>query len=349
MINSKQKKWWEPNLYAQKMHYLTMRNKIIKEIRSFFDGQDFAEVDTPALQISPGLEVHLKAFKTQLYEPLNGTYRQFYLHTSPEFTMKKLLAAGLPRIFQICKVFRNESKSERHHPEFTMLEWYRANTTYESMIKDTIELTRSCAKACHVKKLRHGMRTADPFEPWQRLTIQEAFLKYTGINLLSTIDNLREPNAAKLKTEAQKIGIRCANDDRWEDVFFRIMLNKIEDNLGDDVPTILCEYPTCLGALARQKPNHPEIVERFEVYVCGIELCNAFSELTDIKEQRTRFTLDMDMKEKLYGERYPIDEDFMDALEIMPAASGNAIGVDRLIMLITGANNLSDVLWAPVA
>lgn len=334
-----QKKWWNPELYLKNADKRAARVTVFRTLRQFFDEQGFIEVDTPSLQISPGLEVHLKAFHAAPY----------YLHTSPEFTMKKLLAAGLPRIFQLCKVFRDEPKSERHHPEFTMLEWYRAHTTYDAMMTDTIAITRACAKACGVKVLRHGNRLSDPFKEWERLTIQDAFLRYTGIDVLSTIDDDKEPTPTLLRAAAEKIGIRCAVEDRWEDIFFRIMLNKIEDKLGDGVPTILCEYPTCLGALARQKPKHPEVVERFEAYVCGIELCNAFSELTDVSEQRARFVYDMDMKEKLYGERYPIDEDFLNALAIMPPASGNAIGVDRLVMLVSGAEEIADVLWAPVA
>ncbi len=350
-MENRQKKWWMPDLYMKNNDKRRYRSYVFKEIRRFFEQADFVEVDTPALQISPGLEVHLKAFETALYNPLENNYAKYYLHTSPEFTMKKLLAAGLPRIFQLTKVYRNEAKSSTHHPEFTMLEWYRANATYEQMMDDTEQLVKRCAKACETDVLRRGERWSNPFEPWQRMTVQEAFLKYTGIDVMATIgqEQTMEPQPALLRLEAEKIGIKCDDSDRWEDIFFRIMLNCIEDRLGDGVPVILYDYPTCLGALARKKPGNPRVVERFEAYICGVELCNAFSELTDVAEQRKRFEYDMAMKEKLYGERYPLDEDFLDALAYMPDSAGNAIGVDRLVMLIAGADSIEDVLWAPVA
>ncbi len=350
-MENRQKKWWMPDLYMKNNDKRMYRICVIHEIRRFFEHEGFAEVETPALQISPGLEVHLKAFETALYDPLNNSYAKYYLHTSPEFTMKKLLAAGLPRIFQMGKVYRNEAKSLTHHPEFTMLEWYRAQATYEQMMDDTERLVKCCTKACKADLLRRGERWADPFQTWQRLTVQEAFLKYTGIDVMATIpaEPTMEPDPTLLRIEAEKIGIKCSDTDRWEDIFFRIMLNCIEDKLGDGVPVILYDYPTCLGALARKKPTDSRVVERFEAYICGVELCNAFSELTDVTEQRQRFEYDMAMKEKLYGERYPLDEDFLEALSYMPDCAGNAVGVDRLVMLITGAESIEDVLWAPVA
>ena len=346
----KHQNWWKPELYLKNQNNRLARQTVFKTIRSYFETENFLEVDTPALQISPGLEVHLRAFKTQFDNPL-GRAETFYLHTSPEFTMKKLVTAGLPRIFQLCKTYRNEGPSATHQPEFTMLEWYRTGVDYNQIMIDTQNIVRACAKACGVSELKRGKRTCDPFQPWERLTVAEAFQKYTGIDIMSTIPTTptKEPAPDLLRAAAEQIGEHCSDTDRWEDIFFRIMLNHIEDKLGDGVPTILCEYPTCLGALARQKPDNPAVVERFEAYICGVELCNAFSELTDPVEQRQRFEYDMDMKQKLYGERYPIDEDFMAALsQGMPDCAGNAIGVDRLIMLITGAEHITDVQWAPV-
>lgn len=343
-------KWWKPELYLKNQDKRLARAKIFKTIRSFFESEGFLEVDTPALQISPGLEVHLQAFQTTFHNPL-GTDETFYLHTSPEFTMKKLVTAGLPKIFQLCKTYRNEGLSATHQPEFTMLEWYRTGEDYTKIMADTVEIVRQSATACGVQELRRGNRTCDPFKSWEYLTVAEAFQKYVGIDIMKTIPDepTLEPDPTRLRQEAERIGESCSDDDRWEDIFFRIMLNHIEDKLGDGVPTILYEYPTCLGALARQKPDNPLVVERFEAYICGVEVCNAFSELTDPEEQLKRFTYDMDMKEKLYGERYPIDSDFMSALEYgMPACAGNAIGVDRLIMLITGADKITDVQWAPL-
>lgn len=344
-------KWWKPDIYLKHQKNRLARATIFKTIRSFFEEEGFLEVDTPALQISPGLEVHLKAFQTNFYNPL-GDIESFYLHTSPEFTMKKLITAGLPKIFQLCKTYRNEGESDTHQPEFTMLEWYRRDEDYTKIMDDTEKIVQRCARACGTTLLKHENRTCDPFQKWQRLTIAEAFKKYTGIDIMATIPNIPtlEPDPQKLRKEAEKLGEQCYDSDRWEDIFFRIMLNHIENKLGDGVPTILYEYPTCLGALARKKPTNPLVVERFEAYVCGIELCNAFSELTDPEEQQVRFEYDMNMKQKLYGEKYPIDSDFLDALRFgMPACAGNAIGVDRLVMLITGSEKITDVQWAPVA
>lgn len=344
--------WWKPELYQRKITFLQERQKIIKSIRNYFDEQGFFEVETPSLQISPGLEVHLKAFKTSLEEPFYDKTKTLYLHTSPEFSMKKLLVAGLPKIYQICHVYRNAERSDRHHPEFTMIEWYRANDDYLSIMEDCKKLIRNATKNLGKNILSYKGSFCDPFKDWEMLTIQNAFLKYANIDVLATIDNPDnpDPNPQKLIKEAKKIGIHCSENDRWEDVFFRICLDKVEPKLGfNGVPTIFYEYPKCLAALSRKKPSDPRVSERFELYVCGLELGNAFSELTDVQEQRKRFSADMDMKEKLYAERYPIDEDFMNALAFgMPPSAGIAVGVDRLVMVITGANNIDDVLWVPV-
>ena len=322
-------KWWVPENYAKNEPYRLARRIVLRTIRDYFETQGLTEVDTPALQPAPSDEVHLACFKTE----------NMYLHTSPELAMKKLLVAGEKAIFQICHTYRNEPVSDTHAPEFTMLEWYRTNTDYHTMMQDTINLVRAATQACNQKLLKHGTRTCDPFQEWQILTVEQAFQKYAGVNLW----------ADDLRSEAQKIGIPCSDTDTWEDVFFRIMLNKIENNLGDGVPTILCEYPTTLGALARKKPDDPKVCERFEAYICGVELCNAFSELTDAKEQRERFLTNYKERERLYGWKDPMDEDFLSALDYgMPEASGNALGVDRLIMLITGATKLKDTVWVPV-
>ncbi|MBR6411969.1 MAG: EF-P lysine aminoacylase GenX [Alphaproteobacteria bacterium] len=349
-MTTKTIKWWKPDVYLKHLNTRIARGTVIKSIRSFFDADGFLEVDTPALQICPGVEVHLKSFGTEFDNPL-GTKQQFYLHTSPELTMKKLITAGLPKIYQICHTYRNEGVSATHSPEFTMLEWYRTGADYNQIMQDTADIVRGATKACGATLLRRGERTCDPFQTWEKLTVQEAFLKYTGIDVLATVPDepTLEPDPERLRAAAEKIGEKCSDTDRWEDIFFRIMLNHIEDKLGDGVPTILCEYPTCLGALARKKPDNPRVVERFEAYICGVEICNAFSELTDVVEQQERFEYDLGMKEKLYGDKIPVDEDFLDALRFgMPTCAGNAIGVDRLIMLITGADKITDTQWAPV-
>ena len=322
-------KWWNPDLYLKNAPIRQIRREVIHTIRSYFDEQGLNEVDVPALQPAPSDEVHLKCFQT------GG----LYLHTSPELAMKKLLVAGEKAIYTLCHAYRDEPVSDTHAPEFLMLEWYRTGTDYHTMMQDTIGLVRACCTACNAKELIHNNAKSDPFKEWEILTVEEAFKRYAGIDLW----------AKDLKAEAIKAGIFCGDNDTWEDVFFRIMLNKVEDHLGYDRPTILCEYPTQLGALARKKPGDPRVCERFEAYVCGVELCNAFSELTDPKEQRERFNFNYAERKRLYGWDDPMDEDFLTALEHgMPDASGNALGVDRLIMLISGAQKLSDTVWVPV-
>ncbi len=343
--------FWHAEEYARRLPLLKQRAKVVETIRHFFVQRDFLEVETPILQISPGLEPHLKAFKTELVEPFGQADQTMYLHTSPEFTMKKLLAAGLPKIFQMARVFRNEERSRRHHPEFVMLEWYRSQADYTRLMDDTIELVRACAQACNVSVLKENGRECDPFEPWEKISVAEACRKYAGFDLEKTLPDepTLEPDPAPLAEVAANLGIQVSDDDRWDDIYFRIAFEKIEPNLGRGVPTILYDYPVCMAALSRRKPSDPRFAERFEVYVGDVELANAFSELTDAAEQRERFEYDMDLKESLYGERYPIDDDFINAVASMPEAAGIAVGVDRLVMLITGAERIEDVLWAPVA
>lgn len=343
--------FWHAGEYALRLPLLKQRATVVETIRSFFTKQDFLEVETPILQISPGLEPHLKAFKTELVEPFGQADRTMYLHTSPEFTMKKLLAAGLPKIFQMARVFRNEERSSRHHPEFVMLEWYRANTDYRTLMDDTVELVRACADACGVKMLKENGRECDPFAEWEKISVADACRKYAGFELEATLpfEPSLAPDPAPLAAVAKNLGIETNPEDRWDDIYFRIAYEKIEPKLGCGVPTILYDYPVCMAALSRRKPSDPRFAERFEVYVGDVELANAFSELTDAEEQRQRFEHDMDLKEELYGERYPIDDDFIAAVAAMPPAAGIAVGIDRLVMLITGAKRIEDILWAPVA
>lgn len=350
MMKNKENKWWQPEIYMKNADKRIARMCIIKEIRHFFESEGFAEVDTPALQVCPGMEVHLKAFTTQMDSPLGEVSAVRHLHTSPELSMKKLLVAGLPKIYQLCHCYRNEAIGQTHLPEFTMLEWYRKNTDYKAMMADTERIVKSCAKVCKADLLRFGDVVCDVFKDWEYITVADAFIKYAGIDVMATLDKdpavLPLPDA--LRKQAEQKGVWCTANDSWEDIFFRIMMDKIEPFLGHNVPTVLYDYPTCLGALARRKPSDERVCERFEAYICGVELCNAFSELTDPVEQRRRFEADSATKKQLYGYTYPIDEDFMDALNFgMGQASGNAMGVDRLVMLITGANDIRDTCWIP--
>jgi lysyl-tRNA synthetase class 2 len=335
--------WWAPENYADRRPRLLQRARIVKAVRGFFEAQDFVEIEPSALQVSPGNETHIAAFATS-FQPPGGAPQSYYLHSSPEFDCKKLLAAGEKRIFALAHVFRNGERSKFHHPEFTMLEWYRAGTPYRALIDDCASLLKLAAGAAGAAAFHCGDASLDPFRAPEILTVAEAFGRYAGIDLLSVLDD-RETFAAR----ARQIGIRVSADDHWSDLFSKILSDRIERRLGHGRATVLIDYPASEAALARRKPEDPRLAERFELYGCGVELANAFGELTDPVEQRSRFVEDMAERARLYGDSYPLDEDFLDALAFMPEASGIALGLDRLVMLATGASHIEQVLWAPVA
>ncbi len=340
---------WRPDRLERRLPSLLARGRILAALRAWFAGENFVEVETPALQVSPGMEVHLRAFASDLVAP-DDSRRTLYLHTSPEFAMKKLLAGGVKRLFQFARVFRNGERSDLHHPEFTMLEWYRAGATYIDLMGDCEKLLRTATSAAGTRRLTWRGAGCDVSGPFERLTVADAFGKYAGIDLLATAPDPRAPDVALLSGAARSIGIRTSDGDTWEDVFFRVMLERIEPRLGFGRPTILCDYPVSMAALSRPKPEDPRLAERFELYACGVELANAFGELTDAAVQRERFEADMTLKQLLYGERYPVDEDFLAALEHgLPDCAGIALGFDRLVMLCLGASRIEDVLWLPVA
>jgi lysyl-tRNA synthetase class 2 len=339
--------WWRREQFERRRQNLAARGRIITAIRDFFAARDFVEVETPALQRSPGMEPHLQAFATEWHEPGEGA-TPLYLHTSPEFAMKKLLAAGMPKIVQPAPVFRAGERPPTHHPEFTMLEWYRAGAGYRDLMTDCEDLLRACLAAAAAKTLRWNGRRCDPTRPFQRLSMAEAFRRYCAIDLLATAPDANAPSFALLVEAARPLGIAPHDGDEWEDLFFRIFLDWVEPQLGVDVPTILYDYPIALAALARAKAEDARLAERFELYVAGLELANAFGELTDPVLQRVSFVADQGKKYRRYGVAYPIDEDFIAALGDMPDSAGIALGVDRLVMLATGAADIEEVLWAPV-
>jgi elongation factor P--(R)-beta-lysine ligase len=342
--------WWHPDAFARRRGRLAVRGRMLAALREFFAEAGFVEVDTPALQVSPGLEPHLRAFATRLHDPATGEARPLYLHTSPEFAMKKLLAAGEPRIWQLAHAFRDGERSATHHPEFAMLEWYRAGASYTDLMEDCEVLLRRVQAAAGAEALCWNGRRADARQPWERLSVAAAFERCAGIDLLATAPDPAQPDAALLAAAAAQGGIAPHPGDDWEALFFRVFLEKIEPQLGIGAPTILYDYPLAMAALSRRKPDDPRLAERFELYVCGLELANAFSELTDAAEQRRRFMVDQAKKQALYGETYPIDEDFLAALaQGLPDCAGIALGFDRMVMLATGARRIEDVLWAPVA
>ncbi|MBM3531489.1 MAG: EF-P lysine aminoacylase GenX [Alphaproteobacteria bacterium] len=339
---------WHAATYARRRPFLLQRARILAAIRAWFLDHGFVEVETPALQVSPGLEPHLKAFPTVLEAP-DGTTSRLYLHTSPEFAMKKLLVAGEPRIFQMARVFRNGERSATHHPEFTMLEWYRAGEGYERLMADCEGLVEAAAKAAGSSELLWRGRRAVPAAPFERLTVAEAFRRHTGIDPFVFLPAPGSFDVAGFARAARSLGVTIAADDGWDDIFFKLFLDRIEPKLGHPEPTLLADYPIHMAALSRPKAEAPHLAERFELYIAGLELANAFGELTDVPEQRRRFEADMELKQRLYDLRYPIDEDFLAALASMPEASGIALGLDRLVMLATGAEKIDDVLWLPVS
>lgn len=340
--------WWTPDVHADRRPFLVARNRIQTAIRGFFAERDFVEVDTATLQVSPGNEAHLHAFTTEAIGH-SGTKTPLYLHTSPEFACKKLLSAGEKRISCFAHVYRNRERGPLHHPEFTMLEWYRAGESYEALMDDCAELLGLAATTAEATRLRYRGQECDPFAEPERLSVADAFARFASIDLLTTIDRDGSIDRERLARQMKANGLRVVADDTWADLFSRVLVERVEPNLGFGRATILCEYPVAEAALARPAPRDPRVAERFELYACGVELANAFGELTDAREQRRRFCLEMEEKQRVYGEAYPLDEDFLSALEIMPEASGIALGFDRLVMLATGAARIDQVIWAPVA
>jgi lysyl-tRNA synthetase class 2 len=340
--------WWEPENHADRRPFLMGRNAVQTALRGFFGARDFVEVDTATLQLSPGNETHLHAFATQAVA-IDGRQAQLYLHTSPEFAAKKLLAAGESRIFTFAHVYRNRERGPLHHPEFTMLEWYRVGEDYRQLMDDCAHMLKLAAEITGTRSFTFRGMTTDPFAEPERLTLAQAFDRFAGIDLLSTVSTDGETDREALATSLTAAGMRVSADDSWTDLFSKVLVDRIEPHLGEGRATILYEYPISEAALARPSPADPRVAERFELYACGVELANAFGELTDAGEQRRRFEHDMAEKSRIYGERYPLDEDFLAALDLMPQASGAALGFDRLAMLATGATRVDQVMWAPVA
>ena len=322
------------------------RAAVTKAVRAWFEEQGFAEVETGVLQVSPGNETHLHAPQTELIRA-DGSRATRYLRTSPEFAAKTLLAAGEAQIFEFARVFRDRERGDLHLPEFTMLEWYRANAGYDAVMADCIEVIAHAAQATGIGRFVFRGKTADPFAEPELLTVAAAFERFAGIDLLATIRE-GEGDRDSLAVAAKQ-RIRVSDDDTWSDIFSKVLVEHVEPNLGQGRLTVLFEYPAPEAALARAKPADPRVAERFEVYACGVELANGFGELTDAAEQRRRFMEAMDEKQRRYGERYPLDEDFLAAVANMPDAGGVALGFDRLVMLASGALKIDQVVWTPPA
>jgi lysyl-tRNA synthetase class 2 len=323
---------WHPESAAARLPLLRRRSLLTQATRGFFMARGYTEVETPYAVGTPGEEVHLRAFRTER-EPPDGGSEQLWLHTSPEFAMKKLLVAGAGPIFQLARVWRNGEGSDLHAPEFTMLEWYRPGADMRSLIDEAAAFLRAVlppAVTCR------GVTT--DLSRIECLTVAEAFARYVGADVLGTAED-----APALAASA---GTRLRENENWEDLFFRLLLERVEPRLGRSYPTFLTHWPAAQAALARRDPGDPRVAERFELFVCGIELANAFVELTDADEQRARFTADRTRRHAASGPDWPLDEDFLAALAFgMPPSAGIALGFDRLAMIATGAERINQVLW----
>jgi lysyl-tRNA synthetase class 2 len=336
--------WWTPARHLDRRPFLAARNAVTKAIRGWFDEQGFVEVETGILQLSPGNETHLHAPRTELRDSAGQAVMR-YLRTSPEFAAKKLLAAGEAKIFEFARVFRDRERGDLHLPEFTMLEWYRASEPYEAVMADSVVVIAHAAQATGIGRFSFRGSTADPFAEPELLTVAAAFDRFAGIDLLASVQNGSGDRASLAAAANGKV--RITDDDSWSDIFSKLLVEHIEPQLGQGQLTVLFEYPAPEAALARTKASDPRVAERFEIYACGVELANGFGELTDAQEQRRRFSLAMDEKQRRYGERYPLDEDFLAAIAQMPQASGVALGFDRLVMLAGGAAKIDQVVWTP--
>jgi lysyl-tRNA synthetase class 2 len=338
-------RFWAPDTHAERRPFLIARGEIARAARDLFGVLEFVEVETATLQVSPGNETHIHAMRTEVASATGRDRR--YLRTSPEFACKKLLAAGERRIFEFARCFRNRESGPLHSPEFTMLEWYRAHGHYELLMDDCMAMIACAAQTAGTRQFVYRDRSASPFAEPERMTVAEAFDRFAGIDLLAVLPP-EGPDRRRFALAANEAGVNVPNSDSWGDIFSRVLVEKIEPNLGNGRPTILDEYPAVMSALARPKPGDVRVAERFEIYICGVELANGFGELTDPVEQRRRLASEMAEKERIYHERYPIDDDFIAALRTMPPACGVALGFDRLVMLAAGATRIDQVMWAPV-
>jgi lysyl-tRNA synthetase class 2 len=342
--------WWDKARHADRAPFLQARVAILRAVRAWFEAEGFVEVEPAALVVSPGAEVHVNAFES------DGRY----LHTSPEFAMKKLLAAGEEKIFSLGKVWRRGEEGPLHASEFTMLEWYRAGAPYRHVMEDCVALARTAAAETS-DVLRWKDRACDPHAAPEFLTVREAFARHLPFSLAEKGpgDEGRkhargDEEFAQHKSESERQldaphPLTPSPQGRGEiahDEFSKAIV-QIEPYLGAPALTLLHEYPISEAALAQRTQHDPSVAERFELYACGVELANGFGELTDPAEQRVRLVADMAEKQKRYGKSWPIDEDFLAALAHMPPASGVALGFDRLVMLASGARSIQDVLWTP--
>lgn len=353
--------WWTPDRHMDRRAFLLTRNRIKDAIRAWFRAQGFVEVDPGCLQVSPGNEAHLHAFQTRLIEP-DRREKPLYLHTSPEFACKKLIAAGEQKLFTFAPVFRNCERGPLHSPEFTMLEWYRAgddtNEQYSTIQNDCSELIRIAMEISGIDHCSWRGRKGLVDGEMVHLDVPEAIEELTGIKLLETIGSEGEPRLDALCAAYHEAGHRAAPDESWGDLFSKLMvevearygeLKGVRTGDGIERALLLDGYPAAMSPLARPQNQDTPLAMRFEIFMCGIELANGFGESSDAEAVRAALRAEMAEKQKTYGEEYPIDDDFIDALSIMPSkTAGCAMGFDRLVILATGATHIEQVLWTPV-
>lgn len=324
---------WARDALAARLPHLRRRGQLTAATRGFFFARGYTEVETPYAVPCPGEEVHVRSFGTS-FQTVRDENVNLWLHTSPEFAMKKLLAGGAGPIFQLARVWRNGEGSATHAPEFTMLEWYRPGAGFADLMQETEDFLRAVLP--REVRCRDVATSLGQFE---RVSVAEAFDRWVGADLLATLED-----APALARDA-RVALRAG--ETWEDLFFRLLLERVEPNLGRAHPTFLTHWPAPQAALARRDPADPRVALRFEIYVCGLELANAFEELTDPAEQRARFVADRARRHAMHGEDWALDEDFLAALHVMPACAGIALGFDRLAMLASGADSIEQVLWLP--
>lgn len=319
-----------------------LREKILKLIRNFFTDKGYHDVEVPLLASSPIPESYLEVFQTELLD-VNRKPRKAYLTPSPEIFLKKLLVAGIGNCFSLTKSFRNtETFSNTHNPEFTMLEWYRVDVDYKDLMSEIEELFVYIAEKIKGKlNITYQKKFIDLSPPWERLSMVEAFKKYADINLIELMDE------ESMSVFVKKRGYSVEKSNTWEQLFNQLYLNEVEPKLGRGKPTIIYEFPAVMAALAK-KAKDPRFSERFEIFIEGLELGDAYSELSDSSEQESRFKAEVTERKRLGKIDHPYDQDFIEALKMgLPTSAGMAVGVDRLIMLFADAKRIKDTLFFP--
>jgi lysyl-tRNA synthetase class 2 len=336
-------KWLATRQTPEFRQRMAQRAHVLGEVRRFFAARDFLEVETPIMVRLPGMEPNLEPNKTAVRSQ-GGTPHDAYLITSPEYSMKKLLSAGYERIFEITRSFRDcEPWDGSHNPEFTMLEWYRAGSDYLDLMTDTEEMVVTVAEnVLGTSVIKYQGRRIDLGRAWERVSVAEAMARHANLDLAKAIGDVEW-----FRHEVQRRGLSASDTEGFDDLFFRLFLRDVEPKLGQNEPLMLYDYPLSMAALARIKAGDDRYAERVEVYCGGLELANGFSELTNAQEQRHRLQQERADRQANGCLDYGLDEDFLQAVGRMPPSAGIAFGLDRLVMLLTDAPSIREVLFFP--